>query len=154
MGRAWAGFSRPEKPGFFRPGPNPARPVKCLGLLALVSGEGSPEPSSIRKNKPTESLLQLFHHTWASFCFPLLLQEEGFLRDMFPPFLYLSLVLICKHEEEAKIWSISHYEEQGKGKQDRRPASKIDLRARSICVCDFAYLAMKIWPHCNLLMYQ
>jgi hypothetical protein len=39
--------------------------------------------------------------------------------------------------------------------QDRRPVSKIDLRARSICVCDFAYLVMKIWPHCNLLlMYQ
>jgi hypothetical protein len=34
--------------------------------------------------------------------------------------------------------------------QDRRPASKID-----VCVCDFAYLIMKIWPHCNLvLMYQ
>jgi hypothetical protein len=34
--------------------------------------------------------------------------------------------------------------------------SKIDdLRARSMCVCDFAYLVMKIWPHCNLvLMYQ
>jgi hypothetical protein len=34
--------------------------------------------------------------------------------------------------------------------------SKIDgLRARSMCVCDFAYLLMKIWPHCNLvLMYQ
>jgi hypothetical protein len=29
--------------------------------------------------------------------------------------------------------------------QDRRPASKIDLRARSICVCDFAYLVMKIY---------
>jgi hypothetical protein len=39
--------------------------------------------------------------------------------------------------------------------QDRRPVSKIDLRARSICVCDFAYLVMRIWPHCNLLlMYQ
>jgi hypothetical protein len=40
--------------------------------------------------------------------------------------------------------------------QDRRPVSKIDdLWARSMCVCDFAYLIMKIWPHCNLvLMYQ
>jgi hypothetical protein len=73
---------------------------------------------------------------------------------MFPPFLYLSLVLTCKHEEEARIWSISRHEKQAEGEQDRRPTSKIDLRARSICVCDFAYLIMKIWPHCNLLMYQ
>jgi hypothetical protein len=30
-----------------------------------------------------------------------------------------------------------------------------DLRARSMCVCDFAYLVMKICPHCNfVLMYQ
>jgi hypothetical protein len=43
-----------------------------------VSGEGSPEPPGIRMYKPTESLLQLLRHTWASFCFPLLLQEEGF----------------------------------------------------------------------------
>jgi hypothetical protein len=73
---------------------------------------------------------------------------------MFPPSLYLSLVFTCKHEEEVRIWSISRHEEQAEGKQDRRPVSKIDLRARSICVCDFAYLIMKIWPHCNLLMYQ
>jgi hypothetical protein len=31
MGRAWAGFFRPEKPRFFRLGPSPARPVKRLG---------------------------------------------------------------------------------------------------------------------------
>jgi hypothetical protein len=65
---------------------------------------------------------------------------------MFPPSLYLSLVLTCKHEEEARIWSISLHEEQAKGEQDR-PASKIDdLQARSICVCDFAYLIMKNKP--------
>jgi hypothetical protein len=46
---------------------------------------------------------------------------------MFPPFLYLSLELTCKHEEEARIWSISCHEEQAEGEQDRRPASKIDL---------------------------
>jgi hypothetical protein len=72
-------------------------------LLTAVSGEGSTKPPDIRKNKPTESLHQLFHHSWASFSFPLLLQEEGFLRDMFPPSLYLSLVLTCKHEEETRI---------------------------------------------------
>jgi hypothetical protein len=49
-------------------------------LLAAVSGEGSPKPPSIRMNKPMESLLQLFRHTWASFCFPLLLQEVGFFK--------------------------------------------------------------------------
>jgi hypothetical protein len=39
--------------------------------------------------------------------------------------------------------------------QDRRPARKIDLQARSMCVCDFAYLVVKIWLHCKLvLMYQ
>jgi hypothetical protein len=34
--------------------------------------------------------------------------------------------------------------------------SKIDdLRSRSMCVWYFAYLVMKIWPHCNLvLMYR
>jgi hypothetical protein len=61
---------------------------------------------------------------------------------MFPPSLYLSLVLTCKHKEEARVWSISHHEEQAEGEQDR-PTSKIDLRARSICVCDFSYLVMK-----------
>jgi hypothetical protein len=39
--------------------------------------------------------------------------------------------------------------------KNKPKASKInDLRARSICVCGFAYLVMKIWLHCNLLMYQ
>jgi hypothetical protein len=61
--------------------------------------------------------------------------------------------------------------------KDRRPASKIDVCVilhifswrygrivtlfwcinddYNLCVCDFAYLIMKIWPHCNLvLMYQ
>jgi hypothetical protein len=73
---------------------------------------------------------------------------------MFPPFLYLSLVFTCQHEEEARILDISRHEEKVEGEQDRRPASKIDLRAISIYVCDFAYFVMKIWPHCNLLMYQ
>jgi hypothetical protein len=53
-------------------------------------------------------------------------------------------VFTFKHEEEARIWSISHHEEQAEGEQDRRPASKIILRPRSISVCDFAYLFMKI----------
>jgi hypothetical protein len=89
-------------------------------LLVPVFVEGSPEPPGIKKNKPTESLLQLFHHAWASFYFSLVLQEEGiFLRDMFPPSLYLSLVFTCKHEEEARIWSISHREEQVEGEKDR-----------------------------------
>jgi hypothetical protein len=79
-------------------------------LLVAVSGEGSPEPPGIRMNKPTESLLQLFRHTWASFCFPLLLQEEVFLRDMFPPSLYLSLVFTYKMRKQPESgWSISHY---------------------------------------------
>jgi hypothetical protein len=53
-------------------------------------------------------------------------------------------MLTYKHEEEARIWSISRHEEQAKGEQDRQPMSKIDLRERSICMCDFAYLVMKI----------
>jgi hypothetical protein len=48
-------------------------------LLVAMSGEGSPEPPGIRMNKPMESLLQLFRHTWASFCFPLLLRRRAFL---------------------------------------------------------------------------
>jgi hypothetical protein len=43
-------------------------------------------------------------------------------------------------------WSISRHEEQAEGEQDRRPASKIDLRARSICVCDFACPMIIIFP--------
>jgi hypothetical protein len=101
-------------------------------LLIAVSGEGSREPPGFRKNKPTESLLQLFCHTWASFCFPSS-RCRDFLWDMFPHSLYLLLVLTCKHEEEARIWSISRHEEQAEGEQD---------------------LIMKIWLHCNLLMYQ
>jgi hypothetical protein len=45
-----------------------------------VSGEGSPEPPGIRMYKPMEILLQLLRHTCASFCFTLLLQEEGFFK--------------------------------------------------------------------------
>jgi hypothetical protein len=72
---------------------------------------------------------------------------------MFPPSLYLSLVFTCKMSKKTKSgWSISHHEEQVEGKQDRWPVSKIDLRARSVCVCYFAYLVMKMWPHCNLLL--
>jgi hypothetical protein len=111
-----------------------------------VSGEGSPEPPGIRKKKPTESQ----KHYAAAFPSRLrflllpLLQEEDFLRDMFPPSLYLSLVPTCEHEEEAKIWSISR-QEQAEGEQDR-PRSKIDLRAKSIYESDFAYFIMKNKP--------
>jgi hypothetical protein len=74
-------------------------------LLVAVSGEGSPKPPGIRKNKPTESLLQLFRHVWASFCFPSS-SKRDFLRDI--------AYLIMKNKQKA---------------------SKIDdLRARSICV--------------------
>jgi hypothetical protein len=73
-------------------------------LLAAVSGEGSPEPPGIRMYKPMESLLQLFHHTWASFCFPLLLQEGGFIKGYVST---LSVSFSCVHledEEAARIW--------------------------------------------------
>jgi hypothetical protein len=56
------------------------RILVTYSLLAAVSEEGSPEPPSIRKNKSIESLLQFFRHTWASFCFPLLLQKEEFFK--------------------------------------------------------------------------
>jgi hypothetical protein len=57
----------------------------------------------------------------------------------------------CKTSHQQR-WSLFNDHVQ----QDWRPASKIDdLRAWSMCVCDFAYLVMKIWPHRNLvLMYQ
>jgi hypothetical protein len=100
------------------PSSTAARKVLVINfLLAAVSGEGRPEPPGIKKNKPTESLLQLFCHAWAYFCFPSS-RRRDFLRDMFPPSLYLSLVLTCKHEEEARIWSISRHEEQTEGEQD------------------------------------
>jgi hypothetical protein len=44
--------------------------------------------------------------------------------------------------------------------KNKTKANKIDdPRTRMTCeqdrsVCDFAYLVMRIWPHCNLLMYQ
>jgi hypothetical protein len=51
---------------------------------------------------------------------------------MFPPSLYILLVITCKHAEEDRIWSISRHEEQAVGEQDQL-ASKIDnLRARSM----------------------
>jgi hypothetical protein len=73
-------------------------------LLAAVSGKGSPEPPGIRMYKPTESLLQLFHHTWANFCYPLLLQEERFFRGHVST---LSVSFSCVHledEEATRIW--------------------------------------------------
>jgi hypothetical protein len=79
-------------------------------LLTVVSGEGSPEPPGIRMNKPTESLLQLFHHTWLPFAFLFSSRRRDFLRDMFPPSLYLSLVFTCKMRKQPESgWSISHY---------------------------------------------
>jgi hypothetical protein len=71
-----------------------------------VSGEGSPEPPGIRMYKPTESLLQLVRQTWASFCFPLLLQEEGFFKG-YVSTLSVLFFLSCVHledEEAARIW--------------------------------------------------
>jgi hypothetical protein len=93
-----------------------------------VSGEGSLEPPGIRKNKPTESQnhYAVDFSSHLGFLLPSLLEKENFLRDMFPPPLYLSLVLTCKHEEEARIQSISRHEEQAEGEQDR-PVSKIDM---------------------------
>jgi hypothetical protein len=73
-------------------------------LLAVVSGEGSPEPPSIRMYKLMESLLQLFHHTEASFCFPLLLYEKGFFKGYVST---LSVSFSCVHledEEAVRIW--------------------------------------------------
>jgi hypothetical protein len=57
------------------------------------------------------------------------------------------------------LWSLSHQHKwslfDDHVQKDWRPVSKIDLRARSMWVCNFAYLIMRIWPHCNLvLMYQ
>jgi hypothetical protein len=69
-------------------------------LLAAVSREGNPKPPGIRMYKPTESLLQLFHHTWASFCFPLLLQEEGFSKG-YVSTLSVSFSYIHLEDEEA-----------------------------------------------------
>jgi hypothetical protein len=43
-------------------------------------------------------------------------------------------------------WSISGLEEQAKGEQARRPARKIDPRARSIYVCDFTCPMIIIFP--------
>jgi hypothetical protein len=75
-------------------------------LLVAVSGEGSLEPPGIRMYKPTKSLLQFLHHTWASFCFPLLLQEEGFFKG-YVSTLSVLFFLSCVHledEEAARIW--------------------------------------------------
>jgi hypothetical protein len=73
-------------------------------LLAAVSVESSPEPPGMRMYKPTESLLQLFRHTLASFFFPLLLWEERFFKGYVST---LSVSFSCVHledEEAARIW--------------------------------------------------
>jgi hypothetical protein len=66
---------------------------------------------------------------------------------MCPPSLYFSLVFSCKMRKKPESgWSISRHEEQAEGEQDRRPASKIILRARTICVYDFACPIIIILP--------
>jgi hypothetical protein len=62
------------------------------------------------------------------------------LRDMFPPSLYLSLVLTCKHEEEARIFCMiylltcKHEEEQVDGGW----LICVSFDVICVCVCDFA----------------
>jgi hypothetical protein len=49
-------------------------------------------------------MLKLFRHAWASFCFPLLHQEEGFFKGYVST---LSVSFSCVHlkdEEEAETW--------------------------------------------------
>jgi hypothetical protein len=73
-------------------------------LLAAVSGEGSPEPPSIRKNKPMESMLQLFLHAWAFFAFPFSSRRRYFFKGYVST---LSISFSCvhlKYVEEARIW--------------------------------------------------
>jgi hypothetical protein len=86
--------------------------------------------------------------------YPLLVAVSGEGNQNFdgkPTVAFLSHLGSCKPKLGLQKWSLFNDQVQ----QDRRPASKFDLRARSICVCDFAYLVMKIWPHCNLvLMHQ
>jgi hypothetical protein len=130
-------------------------------LLAAVSGEGSLGPPGIKMNSfilcPTIIVFRINNSTEFILC-PMIIIFP--ITCFLPPLAEGS----CKPKVQVQdaLWShckpgIKSLSRQQKWslfndhvQQDRRPASKID-----VCVCDFAYLVMKVWPRCNLnLMYQ
>jgi hypothetical protein len=131
-------------------------------FLAAVSREGSPEPPGIKMNNfilcPIIIIFRMNNPSsrvqWSLFflcflpplaecsCKPKVQVQESLWSHCKP------IIISLSHQQK---WSLFNVHVQ----QDRRPATKIDLRARSMGVCDFTYLVMKIWLHCNLvLMYQ
>jgi hypothetical protein len=133
------------------------RILVMYSFRVAMSGEGSPEPHGIRMNNfilcPIIIVLRMNNPSsyvqWSLFflCFLLPLAKCS-----------------CKPKVRVKLGSIvvsSQARNQfcrpsKNGACSMTTCSKIDdLRARSMCVCDSAYLIMKIWPHCNLvLMHQ
>jgi hypothetical protein len=129
-------------------------------LLAAMSEEGSSEPPGIRMNNFILCPMIIIFRMNNSSSF---VQWSLFFLCFLPTLAECS----CKPKVQVQkvLWShckpginsLSH--QQGWSlfndhvQQDRRHASNIDdLRARSMCVYDFAYLIMKIWPHCNLVL--
>jgi hypothetical protein len=135
-----------------------------------MSGVGSPEPPGIRMNNFILCpMIIVFRMNNRSSFVQWSLETKVQVQK--------ALWSYCKPSHQQR-WSLFDDHVQ----QDRRPGSKIDdLRARSmcvcvilhisswrygrivtlfwcinddynLCVCDFAYLVMKIWPHCNLVL--
>jgi hypothetical protein len=84
---------------------------KILMIYQLWEG-GSPEPPGVRKNKlRTRDIFPAAEPSCCSFLikfaipfdFPFSSRRRIFEGICFHPLLYLSLVLTCKHEEEARI---------------------------------------------------
>jgi hypothetical protein len=128
-------------------------------FLAAMTGEGIPEPPGTRMNNfilcPMIIVFRMNNPTEFILCpmiiiFPMLspstrgklLQTKSAGSGSF----VISLQANNQFLSHQQKWSLidDHVQE------DQRLARKID-----VCVCDFVYLIMMIWPHCNLvLMYQ
>jgi hypothetical protein len=121
------------------------RILVTYSFLVAVSGEGSPELPGIRMNNfilcPMIIVFRMNN-------------PSSFVHDHWKQ--------KCRFRKLCGL--IASLAINGDGAYSTTTGNKIDdLRARSmtceqkrcVCVCDFAYLVMKIWPHCNLvLMYQ
>jgi hypothetical protein len=135
------------------------RIVVTYSFYAVVSGEGSAEPPGIRMNNfilcPMIIVFRMNNPSsyvqWSLFflCFLLPLAKCS-----------------CKLKVQVKLGSFV-VSLQARN-QFSKPSTKMELvqwpraarsttceQDRCVCVCDFAYLIMKIWPYCKLvMMYQ
>jgi hypothetical protein len=123
-------------------------------FLAAVSWEGSPEPLGIKVNNFILCpMIIVFGMNNPSSCVQWLL--------FFLCFLHPLAECSCKPKVQVKLGSFV-VSLQARN-QFSKPSTKMEhvqwpRAARSTTceqdrfVCDFAYLVMKIWPHCNLVL--